>query len=154
MKTLVLGLGNPILRDDSVGFHIVRELRDRIDREDVVIQETGLSGLKLLDILTGYEKAIIIDAIETRESRVGQIQRLGPEAFDDARHLSSVHDVNFATALDLGRRLNMALPEQIVVFTIEVEDTSTFSEECTVEVRRAIPVCVEMIVRELDSYLE
>ena len=34
MKTLILGLGNPILRDDSVGLRVVRKLGERMAKED------------------------------------------------------------------------------------------------------------------------
>jgi len=47
--------------------------------------------------------------------------------------------------------MGLTLPQQIVIFAIEVEDTSTFSEECTPKVREAIPVCVEMIIQELKG---
>jgi hydrogenase maturation protease len=149
MKTLVLGLGNPILRDDGVGLCVAREVEATIDRPDVTVSETELSGLRLLDILTGYDRAIIVDAIETRDFMPGQVLRLTPDALDGAKHLSSVHDVNFATALDLGRKLGLSLPGEIVLYAIVVSDTGTFDENCTEEVQRAVPVCVEMVLNEL-----
>ena len=113
-----------------------------------------MAGLSLLDLLAGYDRAIIVDAIQTVGGKVGQIYRLDPQAFDSTRHTCSPHDVNFATALELGNRLGLALPQQIVIFAIEVAEASTFSEECTPEVRRAIPVCVEMIIQELEGDLD
>ncbi len=151
MKTLVLGLGNPILTDDGVGPQVARELEGRLDHQEVTVMESSLAGLNMLDLLAGYDRAIIIDAIQTRQGKVGQIYRLEPEAFDVTRHTASPHDVNFATALELGKRLGLALPRQIDIFAIEVADTSTFSEECTPEVRQAIPVCVKMIIQELKG---
>ena len=150
MKTLVLGLGNPILCDDGVGIHVVRELRGRVNGRQVGVVETGLAGLRLLDLLTGYDKAIIIDAIKSGKGSAGDVYRLTSDDFEVAKHLSSVHDVDFATALDFGRKSGMTLPNQIVIYAIEVADTTTFSEECTSAVREAIPVCVEMLLRELE----
>jgi len=151
MKTLILGLGNPILSDDGVGLRVAEELKGRLDQQEVTVEETSMAGLSLLDLLAGYDRAILIDAIQTADGKAGQIYRLDPEAFDVTRHAASPHDVNFATALELGNRLGLALPRQIVIFAIEVADASTFSEECTPEVRRAIPVCVNMILQELDG---
>ena len=149
MKTLVLGLGNTILSDDGVGIRVAEEVMDRVEGEEVSVKETSFGGLRLLDILIGYDRAVIIDAIEMAEGEAGQILRLTPDDFDAARHLSSIHDVDFATALDLGKRLGMDLPREIVIFAIKVSDITTFSEECTPEVRRAIPVCTEMVLEEL-----
>ena len=151
MKTLVLGLGNPILTDDGVGCQVAQEIQQRVDQPEVTVMETGLAGLNLLDVLVDYEKAIIVDAIQTVGGKAGQIYRLRPEAFNATRYASSPHDVNFATALELGNRLGLALPQQIVIFAIEVDDTTTFSEECTPKVREAVSTCVEMIIQELKG---
>jgi hydrogenase maturation protease len=144
-------LGNPILTDDGVGPKIARELEDRLGRQEATVMETSLAGLDLLDLLAGYDRAIIIDAIQTEGGKAGQIYQLGPEALEATRHAASPHDVNFATALELGKRLGMALPRQIDIFAIEAADTSSFSEECTPEVTEAIPACIKMIIQELKG---
>ena len=149
MKTLILGLGNPILSDDGVGFRVAEELKDRLNQQEVTVDATSTAGLDLLDALVGYDRAIIVDAIQTVGGKAGQVYRLDPGALDTTRHATSAHDVNFATALELGRRLGLALPWQIVIFAVEVADVSTFSEECTPATKRAIPVCVEMVIEEL-----
>jgi len=151
MKTLILGLGNPILTDDGVGPQVAKELEGRLDQQEITVMEGSLGGLNLLDLLVGYDRAIIIDAIETVGGKAGQIYRLDLEAFDATRHAASVHDINFATALELGKRLGLALPQQIDIFAIEVVDTSRFSEECTPKVTEAIPLCVETIVQEMEG---
>jgi len=151
MKTLVLGLGNPILGDDSVGLRVTRALEGVLNKEQVTIMEASLAGLNLLELLVDFKKAIIIDAIQTGEGKVGQVYRLEPEAFNATRHTASPHDVNFATALELGNRLGLALPQQIVIFAIEVENVTSFSEKCTPEVERAIPVVADMVMAELAT---
>ncbi len=149
IRTLVLGLGNPILTDDGIGPHVARELEGKLDQQEVTVMETSVAGLGLLDLLVGYDRAIIIDAIQTVDGKAGQIYRLDPDVFAATRHTASPHDVNFATALELGNRLGMALPKQILIFAIEVLDASTFGEECTPEVKRAIPVCAKMVIQQI-----
>ena len=152
MKTIVLGLGNPILRDDGVGNRVALELEDKFaQRKDVTVVETSMSGLSLMDLLAGYDRAIIIDAIQTAKGKAGQLYRLTPDAFNNTRHASSPHDVNFATALELGNKLGIAMPKQIVVYAIEVADTTTFGEEFTPKVKRAITKCVKSIIKELNE---
>ena len=85
------------------------------------------------------------------EGEGGQVYRLEPEAFDATRHAGTPHDVNFATALELGNRLGLALPQQITIFAIEVENVSSFGEECTPAVKRAVPICVETVIQELNG---
>lgn len=150
LKTLVLGLGNPILSDDSAGCQVALALKKRIQAPNVDIQEAAIAGLELLDMIAGYDRTIIIDAIQTEKGIPGQISRLGPESLAETRHSGTPHDVNLATALELGKKLNLKLPRDITIFAIEVEDVTSFSEECTPAVKKAIPECVEMIIRELQ----
>jgi hydrogenase maturation protease len=151
LKTLVLGLGNPILSDDSVGFRVVQELKARFNKPNLTLVESSASGLSLLDLITGYDKLIIVDAIKTEGGEAGKIYRLGAENLGAIRHSASPHDINLATALELGRKLGVALPQQITILAIEVVDVTTFSEKCTPEVDRAIPLAVSMVAEELDS---
>ena len=150
MKTLVLGLGNPILSDDGIGPKIAGELEGRVGK-NVTVMETSMAGLNLLDLLVGYDRAIIVDAIQTPGGRVGDIYRFDLEALQTTRHAASTHDVNLTTALELGKRLGMDVPGKIDILAIEVADVSNFSEECTPAVAEAVPVCVEMIVEELKA---
>jgi hydrogenase maturation protease len=151
MKTLILGLGNTILCDDGAGIRVAEELESRLSNPETTVLETSLSGLSLLDILVGYDKAIIVDAIQTVGGKPGAIYRLDPDALQVSRHAASPHDVNLATAIELGKKLGLALPREIVIFAIEVADVTTFSEECTPELKKAIPVCVEMVIKEVTG---
>ena len=150
-KTLILGMGNPLLCDDGVGLRVVAKLKDRIEKPEVTIMETGIAGLALLDLLVGYDRAIVIDAIQTVGGKAGHIYRLDTQAFDAARHTVSPHDIDFTTALEFGKKLGLSLPQQIVIFAIEASDVRTFKEECTPEVQKAIPTCVEMVLLELKK---
>ncbi|MBI5956091.1 MAG: hydrogenase maturation protease, partial [Chloroflexi bacterium] len=98
MKILVLGLGNPILSDDSVGWKVAEAVRQRVDCANVTVQETSLAGLSLLDLLVGYDRAILVDAIRTEDGRPGSVYVLAPEDFRGSPRASSPHDVSFREA--------------------------------------------------------
>jgi hydrogenase maturation protease len=149
VKTLVLGLGNPILSDDSVGCRVAMALQQKLSRPDIDIREASIAGLDFIDELAGYDKTIIIDAIQTGKGKPGQIYRFGPDALDTTRHAVNLHDINFATALELGKTLKIDLPSEITIFAIEAEDVTSFSEKCTPGVEKAIPQCVKMVIKEL-----
>ena len=152
MKTLVLGLGNPILTDDGVGVHVARVLKEAVgNRSDMEIAEVSVGGLRLLEAMTGYERVILIDAIQTREGRVGEVYRLAPADFQRCLHVSSSHDLDFGTALELGKQMGFSMPREIVIFAVEVEDVLTFGEQCTIQVQAAIPSVVEAILAEIRS---
>ena len=63
-KILVLGLGNPLLGDDSVGLRVAQQVQAQLaDRPEVEVAEDYWGGLRLMERLAGFERVIIVDAI-------------------------------------------------------------------------------------------
>ena len=149
MKTLVLGLGNPILSDDGVGIRVAQEVGEKLNDPQITVDETSTAGLSLLESIVGYDEVIIIDAIQTKKGQAGQIYRMKPEDFSFAKHLSSPHQINLVTALELGKTLHLVMPQEITIFAVEARDVSNFGERCTPEVERVIPEVVKMVLEEL-----
>ena len=150
---MVLGLGNPILSDDGVGIYVVRAVAAQCQLDDVTFTEASVGGLRLLDAIAGYEWVIMVDAIQTRDGKPGDIHRLHPNDLRASLHSGSTHDLSLPGALALGRGMGMMLPddEAIVIIAIEVEDVLTFGEECTPVVQVAISTAVDMVLQELES---
>jgi hydrogenase maturation protease len=154
MKTLILGLGNPIVSDDSVGLKVSAILKERLaGREDVEVSEDYWGGLRLMERLVGYDWAIVIDAICTG-APPGTLHRLTPDDIGTQRS-ASAHDVNLATALEFGREAGVSLPAnaRIMLIGIEAENVLDFSERCTPAVEAAIPKAVELVLEILEEGL-
>lgn len=152
MKTLVIGLGNPILKDDSIGLKVVKELAAELEgRKNVTVGEDYWGGLRLMERMIGYDQAIVVDAMPPG-GEPGKISVLTPGSFPTQKS-ASAHDVNLPTALELGRKAGAHLPEtkNIVLIGIEAEDVLNFGEECTPAVRAALPRAVDMVLETLDK---
>jgi hydrogenase maturation protease len=155
MKTLILGLGNPLVTDDSVGLRVAAEVKCRLaNRPDIEVDEDYCGGLRLMERLVGYDRAIVIDAI-CSGAPPGTIQRLTPGAIPTQRNATS-HDVSLPTALALGRKVGLALPADgdILLVAIEAEDILNFGHSCTPAVAAAIPLAVEMVLEAIASFPE
>ena len=152
-KTLVVGLGNPILTDDGVGIYVVREAEKRCGQDDVAFAEASVGGLRLLDTIGGYERVILVDAIQTETGEPGDLHHLHPNDLRASRHSGSTHDLSLPGALALGRGMGMTLPtdEALSIVAVEVEDVLTFGEECTGAVAAAIPGAVDAVLAELEA---
>lgn len=144
--TVVIGLGNPILRDDGVGIEVVRRLHERLG-EAVAWDEDTDGGLRLVERMIGFERALVIDAIlaggrpgELFELRVGEL----PTA-----HSGSSHDMGLPSALALVRATGARVPddEHIRILGVQVADLSTFGEVLTGDVAAAIPRAVDRAAR-------
>lgn len=152
MKTLILGLGNWIVADDSVGLRVAAEVAKALaGRDGVEVSEDYWGGLRLMERLAGYDRAIVIDAICTGAAP-GTIHHLTPEQIPTQRS-ASAHDMNLPTALELGRQAGLKLPpnHEILLVGIEAKDILTFAEECTPDVAAAIPAAVREVLKLLET---
>ncbi|MEJ2011468.1 MAG: hydrogenase maturation protease [Anaerolineales bacterium] len=155
MKTLILGLGNPLLRDDSVGLRVVQELREIIPADPAIeLDEDFWGGLRLMERMIGYDRVIIVDAIQSG-AKPGTIHFLSPGDIPTQRS-ASAHDVNLPTALEFGRQAGAQLPseDQILLIAVEAEDVLTFGEELTPNVQEALPRAVEAVSAALERERE
>ena len=146
MKTLFLGLGNPILSDDAVGIRIAEGLKEETPAQDVV--GTSEAGIALLDYAAGYDKLVIIDSVMTEVGKPGELYKLGLEDLKPGMNLSSSHGVDIATAFTLGEKLGYSVPKQVTIYAVEIADNTTLGEKCTQKVEESIPSIVRQIVKE------
>ena len=146
MKTIILGLGNPILTDDAIGFRMVQELKEEIP--DLEVSEVSEAGIALLDHVIGYDKLIIIDSIKTGKGKPGGLYKLELEDLKPTMDFSSSHGVDIATAFKVGEGLGYRMPKHVSIYAVEVRDNTTFGERCTEEVEERIPFIVRQIIEE------
>lgn len=151
-RTLVIGLGNPLVSDDSVGLRVAAVLRQQLAEESAVdVTEDYWGGLRLMERMIGYDQAIVIDAICTG-AEPGTIHYLSTEMMPTQKS-TSAHDVNLATALDFGRRAGAHVPDNsdVHLVGIEAQDVINFSDQCTPSVAAAIPRAAAQVVQLLES---
>jgi len=145
MNTFILGIGNPILTDDGVGIKVAQKLKEENPKLEVI--ETSEAGIALLDLITGYDKLIIIDSIKTEKGKLGDLYKLELEDLKPAKDFSSSHGIGIATAFELGQRLGYSMPKYTSIYAVEVKDNTTFGEKCTREVKERIPFIAKQIIK-------
>lgn len=144
--TLVVGLGNPILGDDGVGWRVIDEL-DRLDHGEASLQQACVGGVSLMEILVGYRRAIIVDAIIDPEAPLGSVwcRPLAEVETRIASHLVSMHDAPLPAALEAGRTMGVELPADIDVVGIVIERGDVFGERLSEVVEAAVPVAAAAV---------
>ena len=150
---LVLGLGNPILGDDGVGWRVAEEVRSALSAHSqaVEIDCASLGGLSLMERMLGYERVILIDAIETGNSPVGHVSifPLGDLSNPTAGHTGSAHDTSLSTALRTAEAMGQSTPRQIDVVAIEVTQSFDFSEALSPNVETAVSIATRKVMEAL-----
>ncbi len=142
MKTLIVGLGNPILGDDGVGWRAVDEIKKQLPSSEAVDTEyLSLGGIGLMEHMIGYDHAILIDLFISQEEDVGSIltRRLNDLPNYSAFHITSTHDTSLQNAIELGRALGAHLPEEVTVIGIAIKCIRDFGEELSPPVAEAVP---------------
>jgi len=144
MKTLILGIGNPIVTDDGAGLKIAQRIKEINPELEVIEACSGALGL--LDDMTGYDKLIIIDSVKTEGGKPGELYKLELEDLLPALDLATSHGVDIASAFRLGEGLGYKMPQSVSIYAVEIKDNTTFGEECTKEVAEKIPLIVRRIM--------
>jgi len=154
-KIIILGMGNRFFGDDGVGIVIAKKLKAYlIDNDKIKIDYTNWGGLRIIDLLSGYDYAIIIDAIKTGKKPVGYIHKLDYKEIINSVRMISFHDVNFATAVEFGKQMGISMPEKIKIYAIEIKESEHFSENLTKEVNCSVKKCTQIILKEVSNRLE
>lgn len=152
MKTIIVGLGNPILGDDGVGWRVAESVQDQLHNagsgQSADVVQLSLGGLSLMENLVGYQRAIIIDAMNLGIGQTGGVYCFPLEALPNPNsgHLGSAHDTSLITALEMGRRMGVELPEEVMVVGIESPYVYDFSEHLSPEVTAAIPQATRAVL--------
>lgn len=156
--TLVIGLGNPLLGDDGVGWHVAEQVRRQAGQagRPIEVDCLAVGGLGLMERMVGYRQAVVIDAITTGQQPLGSVHCLSLDALPDhsAGHLASAHDASLQTALQMGRALGAVLPEQVLIVAVEAQQVYDFSDKLTPPVAAAVPLAVQAVLAALGHLTE
>ncbi len=144
MKTLVLGIGNPIVTDDGAGLKIAQQIKERNPELEVIEACSGALGL--LDDVAGYDKLIIIDSIKTEGGQPGELYKLELEDLQPTLEHATSHGLDIASAFKLGEGLGYKMPQSVIIYAVEIKDNTNFGEECTKEVAGEIPLLARRIM--------
>lgn len=168
MRIIIVGLGNPILGDDGVGWRVAEEV-SRLSGiplgdaplpglsppkpDPVTIERYSLAGLSLMERLTGFERVILIDSLNTGGYPQGAVIHFTLADIDDLTygHSASAHDISLKNALKLGRRMGEPLPadEHIHIVAVEAQHVYDFREELSPRIAEAVPAAAKKVIELL-----
>ena len=155
MKTLVIGLGNPILTDDGVGVQVacaVEQILAERGADGITVTEASVGGLRLMEMMIGYDRVMLVDALNVGDETPGTLHRWNLEdlrAVSPTQHSASAHDTTLVTALEAGRRMGLPLPQDITIFAVAVDNLVDFGEQPTPAVAAAIPAVTAAVLKEM-----
>lgn len=150
-RTVVLGVGSPLMGDDGLGVSVVQTVKARWGSDPgVAFLDGGTWGMQVLPFIEGAERLLIIDAIKAGEE-AGTLVRL--EDAEIPRHLHqklSPHQIDLGEVLALAQ-LRGTFPPRAVALGIE-PDRIELHEGFSDVVERTVPELVAVVEAELLSW--
>ncbi len=144
------------MTDDGVGVKVAYAVQDALAsarRSDVTVTEASVGGLRLMEMMVGYDRVILIDALQHCDALPGTVRCMTLEdlrTISPTQHSTCAHDTSLVTALEMGQEIGLPLPKEITIFAIGVENVTYFGDEPTPAVARAIPKVTAAVLAELS----
>jgi hydrogenase maturation protease len=150
-KIAIVGVGNLLLGDEGFGVHVINKLKDCRLPENVKVYECGTGALSLLNVLEGFEKAIILDAVKLggKPGTVYSFKLDEDELNDGLMKILSLHELNFAIAIKIGKKA-YKLPKEIIVIGVEPKAIKP-SLHLTSEVKKSVSKVIHLILKEIKK---
>jgi hydrogenase maturation protease len=96
------------------------------------------AGFELIDMLHGYQSAIIVDCLDLPDPTPGRVRTLDMAHFAGSARLTAAHEISLSTAFELAATMGIAMPGKVEIFAVEGGDTRTLTEEMTPAVAEAV----------------
>lgn len=149
---LILGLGNPLRRDDGIGSRVIEELEARGLPEGIAALDGGTGGLDILRIIEGWDDVVIVDTADVDGGRgkiaPGEYVRFTPNQAQlrESPHTFSLHHAGLAEVLALARALDRPLPS-MVIFGVQPRDVG-WGQGLSPDVEARLPFLVDAVLEE------
>lgn len=145
--TALVGVGNPLLSDDAAGIAVARAVHEQMGGSGGIhFIESAVGGFELAEMLSGYGRAVIIDAIVAPGIAPGVWRRVEVSELAVCRPSLNAHYAGLAEGLHIARGLGLRLPQTIRLYAIQAADIETFSMRLTAPVAAAVPGLVRHIL--------
>ncbi len=150
-RVRIIGIGNWMRGDDAAGPKVVEAIASRELPEGVDVTLAPEDPIRLIDLLSGCGKAIIVDAA-LMDEQTGQVRVFRDEAeWSRVEPVSSTHSVDFQAVVPMARRLGIHTP--CVLVAIQAERWG-FGDPMTRQVEENLPTMLDAVLKEVDDEIQ
>lgn len=150
-RILVLGLGNPLMRDEGVGVRVLEVLGGTLQfPANVELVDAGTMGMSILPLFRECDYLLIVDAVDGTGEEPGTVVRIQPEDFAQNQVMHSLHDIRFVDVLGAAELMGSRPAAECV--GVQIEDMSDLGIGLTPAVQEAVPRAVEAVLAVLAEH--
>jgi len=144
-RTLIVGIGNLLCRDEGIGVHVVHEMEGRELPPHIELLDMGTSTMDLISHLKEVKKLIVIDAMKAGGTP-GTIYKCRPEdLLPKGDEPISLHEIGVLETLSMAKKMGMEIQTVIIGVEPKVLD---WGMELTEEIKGVIPSIIEAVLKE------
>lgn len=149
-KIVILGVGNLLLKDEGVGIHVIRALKDAPLPTDVDLELIdGGTSPNVFYLLEGADKLIIIDAV-AGGSDPGSIYRFrANDIAVEAKHILSIHQIGLLEGLKMMEHME-GKRKDVVIIGVEPKEMG-WGLELSSDLQQKIPQIVEVVLQGITE---
>ena len=149
-KTIILGIGNLLLKDEGVGIHLIQLLEKESLPPGVELVDGGTSTLDILPLLKEADKIIVVDAMQAR-GEPGSIYRCRSQDLIPAEEAPmSLHHIDFVQALKMAKLLGDDLESRTIIFGVEPQEIG-WEIGLTPPLAEKMPVLKQLVLEEASK---
>ena len=143
-KTMILGVGNLLLRDEGVGVHAAVNLQGFPLPENIEVVEGGTDGFKLFHLIMEADRLIVVDCVKGG-GEPASIYRFEIDDFDHFPDVykTSVHQISITEVINLSG--TMRTPPRTTIIGVEPDEIS-MSMELSPSVQAKLPKVLEIVL--------
>jgi len=141
-RITVMGIGNPLVKDEGVGIRVIEEMMSTLAFPDnVTLVDAGTMGMGILNLFQDCDYLLVIDAVDGTGEPAGTVVRMTPEdmAPNTVRH--SQHDTRLVDVLDAAMLMGVQPAAECI--GIQILDMDGIAIGLSEPVERAVPRAVE-----------
>jgi len=158
-RTVILGIGNPLLSDEGVGVHAIRWLDENIDVDqknllNIDFVDGGTIGFALSGLIGDADQIVIIDAAQLHDEP-GTVQVFTGEDMDrflGQRQSLAVHEVSLLDVLSVVL-LEDRLPAKRAIIGIQPASLE-WGETPTEPVAKSIPEACHVAIDLVREWMQ
>jgi hydrogenase maturation protease len=148
---LILGVGNLLLSDEGIGVHVANRMEQMDLPPGVKVIEGGTDGFRLMNVVTGAERVIVVDAVKGG-GEPGSIYRFDIEDAPSSpdTYKTSVHQIGILEVIHFSEFLGKT--PQATIIGVEPKSMD-MSMELSPEIEEKVPRVIELVLEEVQKHL-
>jgi hydrogenase maturation protease len=149
---VLLGLGNPFRGDDAAGLRVAAEVERLLGERAiprVTVRMSTRAGLEIIELLSGFTHAIVIDCVTSADPYPGRVRRLTLDACPGSARLVGAHDLSLRDTFELACAAGHPMPDEVEIYGIEAAEALDIEEGLSPAVAKAVKELAAAIARQL-----